>query len=78
MLERINPQGLYSSRVRRLGSYGAASLRAIPGQLADNVPDPLYGAASSAAERAALRAAVHRIAFACRGLVHCLAQLRAR
>jgi hypothetical protein len=78
VLERINPQGLYSTRVARLGSFGAASLRVIPGQLADDIPDPLYYSTSRTAEAVALRAAVHRIAFACRGLVHCLAQLRAR
>ncbi|GAB4817705.1 hypothetical protein N2152v2_004751 [Parachlorella kessleri] len=78
VMERINPQGLYSTRVARLGTFGAASLRVIPGQLADDIPDPLYGAMGGAAELAALRAAVHRIAFACRGLVHSLVQLRAR
>ena len=77
-MERINPQGLYSTRVARLGTFGAASLRVIPGQLADDIPDPLYGVMGGAAELAALRAAVHRIAFACRGLVHSLVQLRAR
>ena len=80
VLERINPQGLYSTRLRRLGEFGAASLRASAGdpRLGPDIPDPLYAAPSGAAERAALRDALHRIAFAVRGLVHCLAQLRAR
>lgn len=47
-------------------------------QVPDDVPDPLYGLVSPAAEHAALRRAAHAIALGCRGLLSYLLKLRAR
>lgn len=75
MLDRINSSGFYTQRIRQLGSFGPGGLAARP---ALDIADPLYAKMTHGAEHAALRAAVHDIAAACRHLVGSLAQLKAR
>ncbi|KAL6781861.1 hypothetical protein ACKKBF_B09730 [Auxenochlorella protothecoides x Auxenochlorella symbiontica] len=75
VLDRINSSGFYTQRIRQLGSFGPGGLAARP---ALDIADPLYAKMTHGAEHAALRAAVHDIAAACRHLVGSLAQLKAR
>lgn len=79
MLDAINPGGNYSGRVRVLGPFGMAARRATPGQIVQDIADPLYDMhTDSAAEQAALQSAAQELAFACRGLATYLLDLQAR
>jgi len=79
MLDAINPGGNYSGRVRVLGPFGMAARRATPGQIVQDIADPLYDMhTDSASEQAALQSAAQELAFACRGLATYLLDLQAR
>ena len=73
VLDKINPGGFYSSRIKLLGSFQPpAASRAATAD--SDIPDPLYGDL----EGADLLACIARLHLACRGLMGHLLQLQAR
>lgn len=73
VLDKINPGGFYSSRIKLLGSFQHLATRTVAAADPD-IPDPLYGEL----EEAALPDCIATLRQACRGLLAHLLQLQAR
>ncbi|KAK9846070.1 hypothetical protein WJX84_010618 [Apatococcus fuscideae] len=73
VLDKINPGGFYSSRIKLLGSFQPLATQAAAAADPD-IPDPLYGDL----EEAALPACIATLRQACRGLLTHLLQLQSR
>lgn len=77
VLDTINPGGQYANRVRLLGPFGMNARRAMPAEVPQDIPDPLYDALAGA-DDSSLQTAAKQLAFACRGLVSYLVALQSR
>ena len=73
VLDKINPGGFYSSRIKLLGSFQHLATRTMAAADPD-IPDPLYGDL----EETAVPGCIASLRQACCGLLAYLLQLQAR